>query len=259
MSVTQRSNAYQDFKRLLESLGRKTLHSLYPNDFEAYTIALELVDSDGNTVDFFVFPVMPESISEDYNKISNTRKTAGGITALTTPNFTSRTITIDGNFGKNFKFVLGNNEVVDASAIQFSVKSGNYVGGGAANFSVENKTSVFRNQIKTGYGCFKILYGIHEKSTTLDHRNQPFKLYFYNLAQGEHYLVKSLSLRSSQSVDENMLWQYEYQMEAIAPINTSEKERRQTNFDVTKTSALNETADIAASRVRSILNGTSAL
>ena len=254
MAYNQRSNTLQDFKRLVESLGRNTAHILYPNDFEAYTIALELVDSDGRVVDFFVFPIMPDSISEDYSKISNTRKTAGGITALTTPNFTSRTITIEGNFGRNFKFVMGNNTVVDASAIQFSVRSGNYVGGNTGSFAVENKTNIFSNQIKTGYGCFKILYGIHEKSTTLDHRNQPFKLYFYNLAQGEHYLVKSLSLRSSQTLDENMLWNYEYQMEAIAPINTSKKERRQTNFDVTKASALNEGADIVLAIAKNLLS-----
>lgn len=253
MPVNRTTDAQQEFNRLLNRLGRSTLHSLYPNDFEAYTIALELVDSEDRVVDFFVFPIMPDSISEDYSKISNTRKTAGGITALTTPNFTSRTVSIEGNFGRNFKFILANNTVVDASAIHFSVRSGNYVGGYGGAGGVEEKSSVFRNQIKTGYGCYKILYGIHEKSTTLDHRNQPFRLYFYNLAQGQHYLVKSLSLMSSQSLDENMLWNYEYQMEAIAPINATPKERLISTIEASMPSLVNEGFDIVASRAVSLL------
>ena len=257
MAITRTTDAKQEYKNLIDKLGKNVVHNLYPNDFEAYTVALELVDSNDRTVDFFVFPVMPDSITEDYSKISNTRKTAGGITALTTPNFTSREITIEGSFGKNFKFVLGNNVVVDANALQFSVRSGNYIGGNGGLEAVEEKSSVFRNQIKTGYGCYKILYGIHEKSTTLDYNNQPFRLYFYNLVQGKHYLVKSLSLMSSQTLDENMLWNYEYTMEAIAPINADVREKLDNPVRrATTASVLNEGLDITASKVTEILTSS---
>ncbi|HQF50625.1 MAG TPA: hypothetical protein PK588_07635, partial [Paludibacteraceae bacterium] len=54
--------------QMAQDLGRGVLHQIYPNDFEYYMLALELVDGANNTIDYFVFPVMPSAIVKSENK-----------------------------------------------------------------------------------------------------------------------------------------------------------------------------------------------
>ena len=60
-------------KNLISTLGQAGLNSLFPDDFEVYIIAFELVDSSDNTLEFFSFTIMPTNItiseSENFNII----------------------------------------------------------------------------------------------------------------------------------------------------------------------------------------------
>ena len=192
---------------LLARIGKGALHALYPSDFEIYIISFELVDFQGNMVDFLTFPIMPKSISESEPQLTNIKKTVGGITAFSTSTFVPITIKLSGNFGKRFKFLIGRS-MIDSSAISFTTK-----------FKDSKSTRVFSNSIKTGYGCCKILKQIIEKSRKIDNEGNPYRLYFYNLAFGTSYLVKPIGeLSFSMSLDSNMIWDYDLTLKAIAPL-----------------------------------------
>ena len=109
---------------LLSSVGRATLATMYSNDFEVYLCSFELTDSDGNTIDFFTFPVMPDSIRKSETKRNTVRNTAGGITQLSSPIYSTSEISIKGNFGRCFKILLGGGESLNGVA--FSIKNGKY-------------------------------------------------------------------------------------------------------------------------------------
>src|SRR6478735_5107708 len=90
------------YSDLLFTVGKQVINSLFPNDFEYYLIAFELVDSKLRTVDYLTFPILPDSITESKLELTNIKKSAGGITSITTPTFVPRDISIRGNFGRNF-------------------------------------------------------------------------------------------------------------------------------------------------------------
>jgi hypothetical protein len=61
------------FLNLLATVGRAAIHSQFPDDFEYYLCALELVRTDDSTTEeFLVFPVMPSMISVTEPKESPT-------------------------------------------------------------------------------------------------------------------------------------------------------------------------------------------
>lgn len=206
------------------NLGKNALAALYPNDFEVYLCSLELVDSQGNTIDFFTFPISPESISKTEPKKTQIRQTAGGTTVLTSTVFVPEEINIKGNFGRNFKILLNiGREGTSLSGAAFSLSNGKY----ALNQILGKETSslkapAFELGVKTGYGCIRMLKGIISKSNGVDKLGLPFKLYFYNLAFGESYLVTipPAGVTFSQNMTKNMIWEYNLNMTAIAPLET---------------------------------------
>jgi len=202
-----------EYSNLLKGIGKSALHYLYPNDFEVYICSLELVDSSDTTVEMFIFPVMPEQIVETNTPVMSINKTSGGVTVLSTVSFTPIDINIRGNFGRKFKILIGR-DLADSTALSFTTNGGslNYFG----ELNINQKT--FSNEIKTGYGAFKILQSIVFKANMLDRKNNPFRLYFYNPALGNSYLVKATSLTQRQSRETNMIWQYELSMRSVAPI-----------------------------------------
>ena len=206
------------YQSLIASLGRAALHSLFPNDFEYYICSLELVNSAGKTVDFFAFPVMPKQMTQQENKIVNIRKTAGGITTLNTTTFEPIDIILNGNFGRRLRILIGGKEE-DFAGIRFSTKSGSYTRQSIAGGLTQIKNAVFNSRIKTGYGCIKILQSIFQKANAVDDTGNPFKLYFYNPALGDNFLVKPINLQLSQNEQENMIWNYNLQLKAIAPLD----------------------------------------
>jgi hypothetical protein len=215
----------RDYNQQFSQLGRSLLHARFPNDFEVYMMALELTDADGNTIDYFSFPVMPQSIQKTELKRTNIKKTSSGVTVLSSATFTPEEITIKGNFGKSFKIIVGKEP--HPKGVAFSIPSGkmNLLGKKAI------KTPDFSIGVKNGYGATKILQSIINKSTAVGNDGRPFRLYFYNMALGESYLVAAspTGLQLSMSEDKNMIWEYTLNLTTIAPLSLS-------FFDNSKTS-----------------------
>lgn len=214
--------AIQTASNLIQKIGRSALAALYPNDFEVYICSLELVDSQGNTIDFFTFPVSPESISKTEPKKTQIKQTAGGTTVLTSTVYVPEEISIRGNFGRTFKILLDiGTSGTSLSGAAFSLSAAKY-----ALYQIQGKdTSSIKNSsfdlgVKTGFGCIKMLKGIISKSNGVDSLGLPFRLYFYNLAFGESYLVTipPAGITFSQNMSKNMIWEYNLNMTAIAPL-----------------------------------------
>ncbi len=191
------------------SLGKAALNALFPNDFEYYLCALELVAiKKGNvkeTVKYFVFPIMPDAMRESKRTGSVIEKTAGGINVSKYSKFVPRTIFLSGSFGRSFKVLVGE---------AFSIPNG--------FTSFKEGVNFFDNTVKTGYGCIKVLEGMIEQSNmTADQNGQEvfYQLVFHNLALGNHYLVEYTDLTFSQDAQSNMIWMYNLQLVAIAPVS----------------------------------------
>lgn len=202
------------FRNLLESLGKPAMSALYPNDFEYYACALELVDSRDNVVYSLIFPVMPSEINESSISISNIKKTNSGVISIFNPTFVPIDLKIDGDFGRKFRIMV--NDV----ATTFTGIVGNLVRGKSiSNF----ESPEFDLKVKTGYGVIKHLQKIYEKSFKLDIYGKPHKCYFYNLALNSHYLVELKNLTNNQTQQDNMIWKYSLLMKAIAPAYSIKK------------------------------------
>lgn len=204
--------------RLITDIGRAGLHYLYPNDFEYYLMALELVNGDDETIDYFAFPVTPE-ITQREPKLINLVQTMGGVTFLSSSTvFTPKQITLRGDFGRKFRVLLNRNgDAYNFSAIRFTgVKNKEDLIQNANSL----KKATFDPVLKTGYGCIKILQSICEKSDGLDEKGRPFKLYLYNMALGESYWVKVMDLTLTGEKSKNTLWQFNLSLQAIGRLES---------------------------------------
>lgn len=207
----------QRFKNAVTTLGRAALSALYPKDFEAYLLAIELVNSQGVTVDYFAWPILPEEIRETDSTITNVRKTLSGVNVLKNPTFNPRSISIRGDFGRRFKLLLGGQNVVFAG-FGFSMQSGKF--SVSSPKFLQNPVPQFSSFAKTGYGCVKLLEGIKEKSKTLDEDGKPYIVYLYNPILGNNYQVEFVSFTQAQDKGHyNMFPMYNIQLTAIAPLD----------------------------------------
>lgn len=206
---------------LLQTVGRSAMATLYPNDFEVYLCSLELADSQGNTIDMFTFPINPDGISKTEPKKTSIQSTAGGTTVLTSPVFIPKEINIRGNFGRTFKILLNVSDGAVFNGSAMSISAGKYalyqIQGKATN---SLKAPAFDMNVKNGFGCIKILQSIIDKSNGVDDLGLPMRLYFYNMALGESYLVviPPTGITFSQNVQKNMIWEYNLNMTAVAPL-----------------------------------------
>ena len=218
MSSTVESirKVYQNLRGRYGQLG---LQAVFPNEFEAYMIALELVNSDGEVVDYFTFPINPSQLAEVSKRITSIRKTLGGVSIHSTEKFIPTEISMQGTFGRKLKFLVGDD------LINFAGLSFGFGGNGRFKFGFNKNASSreLTRQIKTGYGCFKVLEAICNRSDMLDDKGKPYELYLYNLALGNSYLVKVLDLTASQSESTNQLWNYNLVLKSIAPLQQVRK------------------------------------
>jgi hypothetical protein len=202
---------------LIDSIGEAGLQAMFPNDFQYYLIALELVTSNGSLIDYLSFPINPENIQQTEPQITNIKKTAGGISSLSTTTFVPKEILLKGTFGSKFKILFKNNRNVGFSAFKFSgVKTKEDLQNTASSL----KKLAFDPILKNGYGCMKMLQSICDKSTMIGDDGKPFKLYFYNPIMGNNYLVKVLDFTSSMSKEQNRLMYYNLRLKAIAPLES---------------------------------------
>ena len=211
----------RQYTNLVRSIGQAALSSLSPHDFEYYMVALELTDGSGRTIDYFSFPVLPASIQKTEPKRTNIKQSNTGITVLSSTAFVPQQITIKGNFGRFFKLILSTKGPT-GSAVAYSTSRGVYDLYQAKSKSLIVNYPNFDVGVKSGFGAMNLLRAIIAKSNGIDDQGLPFRLYFYNMALGESYLVTvpSNGLTLNTDVDNsNTLWNYNLTLTAIAPLS----------------------------------------
>jgi hypothetical protein len=210
----------QRYTQLVGSLGKGALSALFPKDFESYIMGLELTDSQDRTIDYFAFPIMPESLTKTEPKRTNVKKTSSGITVLNSNSYVPEEISIKGNFGRTFKFYLSPKQPA-VQGVAFSTASGKFDSTSIKSKSLSLGVKNFDIGVKTGFGAHSILRAIINKSSGVDSTGKPFKLYFYNMALGESYLVTvpPTGLVSSQNQEKNMIWDYTLTLTVLAPLS----------------------------------------
>lgn len=202
------------FRELSVQVGKQTLSALFPKEIEYYFLAMELVDSQNTTVEYFSFPILPEQLSETVNEITKVSKTIGGVSVITNTSFTPTQISLKGNFGRKFKVLLGRKNV-EFAGFGFSIRDRKFI---KPNFSVERPQ--FSSFAKTGYGCIKILESIKDKSKQLDSYQKPHSLYFYNPVLGNNYQVTIENFTHSQDIGRNMIPNYSLQLKSVASLDS---------------------------------------
>lgn len=223
------SSVWKDYANqaisLAQQLGMQTLSSVYPYDFEWYMCALELTDSKDQTIDYLAFPIQPDSIQKSELTRNNIKKSMAGVTVLSNDAYIPQDITIRGSFGRQFKLLLNVKEIKGKNS-QYSTINGVYSLYQKAGASAISYPS-FNIAAKNGYGIIKILQAIVNKSVGLDDEGKPFKLYFYNMALGESYLVAipPSGAQFSQDVSKNMVWSYSVTMKTLAPLDAVREEQ----------------------------------
>lgn len=218
------SNLKQLVLNQVVSVGRAALSGLFPRDFEYYMVALELTTFEGDTIDFFSFPIMPSQISKSENVRTSVYSTLGGITVINSDTFTPQDLTITGDFGRAFKIVLGdlNKDAVTFRGVKFSNSKGVYYSD-EVNAKFNKKIPDFNFALKSGYGCLKMLQSIINRAISHD-EGRSFRLYFYNLGLGESYLVvpTKTPLTMNMNENKNMIWNYTLNLQIVAPLDRIE-------------------------------------
>lgn len=185
--------------------GRLTLHALAPDDFEYYACTFQLEDSYGEIIQIFNFPVMPNSISINRRPLVNIKKTARGYLDQFSTSFPGDVISINGTFGRKFKLLLVN-----------EIQKPNYNNPEIPESEKVFLKDIFDAKVKTGYGALKLMEKIIKLSTQLDVNGNPHKLFFFNYAFNEQFLVEPINWSKQQSLENNIMWNYSLELKAIA-------------------------------------------
>lgn len=255
------SSVWKDYANqaisLATQLGLQTLSSIFPYDFEWYMVALELTDSEDNTIDYLAFPIQPDSITKSEPTRTNIKKSMSGVTVLSSDAFVPQDITIRGSFGRQFKLLLNIKTITKGSlAESYSTVSGVYslqqTKGKTASINFGN----FNVSAKNGYGLTKILQAIVNKSTGLDDKGKPFKLYFYNMALGESYLVAipPSGAQFTQDLSKNMVWSYSLTMKTLAPLDAVKKSDPKSLGNALATAAITVGVSMLAKGVEDVMD-----
>lgn len=199
----------------IRRVGKAGANALFPDDLEYYAITIELVDSQGDSIDYLTFPVNPDMFTYDDRSLVSIRKTLGGVTSLNTDTFVPKPIVMSGTFGRSFKLLAGPPlQSKDASIINsFNNREG-----------LSLNSNIFSTRLKSGYGTLKVLEKILVKSKSLDLYNNPYRLYLYLPLIGHNFIVEynDFSLKQDFATS-NMLWKYNIQLTAIAPLSQTQK------------------------------------
>jgi len=213
-----RESVELDYRNKVGQIGRAALHALFPNDIEYYFLAIELVDSNGNSVDYFAWPILPDEIRQTDQEITRVGKTIGGVSVLKNTTFVPKMISMRGDFGRRFKIILGGNPL-EFGGFRLSQQSGKF-SITPPNF-LQNPIPQFSSFAKNGYGCIKVLQSIKDKSKQLDENGKPFSVYLYNPILGNNYQVEFTNFTHMQDKNNyNMIPAYSMQLTAVAPLDS---------------------------------------
>lgn len=204
----------------IANVGRAAVSNLFPRDVEYYMCALELTTAEGDTIDYFAFPIMPKNIQKSEHHKTSYYHGLNSTIILNTDTFTPGEITLSGDFGRSFKVLFDGlgKDIVKFRGVRFSRENGVYTHddvNGKFNFKVPELAF----SIKSGYGCIKVLQSIISKAKgQVDGKS--FRLYFYNPALGESYLVVPTKnpLTIQQDESRNMIWGYTLNLTVLAPM-----------------------------------------
>lgn len=236
--------------------GKWLLHQQFPNDFEYYMCAFELLDSNLKTLAYFIFPIMPNSLNYNNIPLTKVTKTAGGVSVLKNKQFVPKSLTISGTFGRSFKVLIGNEYqdlISGFSEIKDDIFKGSFKTGGKK--ILEN----FSDSVKTGYGCTKVLETILNESNQPDILGKNKYLIFYNLAFNQSFFVEYEDETYSMAQDTNMIWQYSIKLKAIAPSNNYLKDRKgdvKSNKQLVIDDLIQRNANKAYGKATTFLNNT---
>ena len=219
MSVISENNRLRD---LMGLLGRAVLHNIYPDEFEYYSLAFELLDKDGKTVAYLLFPVMPDGTNFSELGLSNVKQSAGGMVSLNNPKFAPKDFTFMGTFGRPFKIVKTEKSSLIGSSFSSVAKGFEIIQPLTSNFSAITKGKFsfteFSKDIKTGYGTCQLLYKMFQLARVGDVDGNPYYWFMYNLTFNANYLVEPVNISVSQDVGSNNgWWRYNFAVKATAP------------------------------------------
>lgn len=224
----------------LDTAAKLALNTLYPAEFEVYMVTLELVDYNDESLEYFTFPINPESISKSQPYLKQIERTYGAVVVNKSGSFVPQDIIIRGTFGRQFRFIT-TDKVLDLTAIQ-------WLPDGTVDMSSDQKE--FNKNYKSGYGCFKIVQKICDEANILDNGHAR-KLYFYNLAMGESYLVEVMNFTGSQSQNSNMIWNYDLRMKILS--NVLDENKWKTAGQNALTNAVTAGANLVAKAGRELV------
>ena len=224
-------NVVRNRNQLVKTVGKAGLNIAYPDDFELYIFAFELLASNGNTIKYFIFPVNPSNIRESSTFITKVTKTTGGVQVLRSDQFIPTDISVSGSFGRKFRVLLG-------SDYKDFVQS--------LSFGLDGSKPQFDARIKTGYGTCKVLESICNDSISVSPESGgPKTLIFHNLALGNSYVVEVVNLTFEQSESSNMIWNYNLTLKSIAPLShfQTRKQNQKNAFNLILTNAIQGSVD----------------
>lgn len=203
---------------IVDKLGMAALHALAPDNFEYYLCSFELLDDNGNTKGFLMFPVMPSNIVETKTPVASVTKTNSGVVTLFNPTFTPRDISIQGSFGRKLRLLTGSIDVDDNQSRWFTKA-----------VSGDLQFGMFDNNflIKTGYGLIKMLEKMTDKLYETDENGKPYVMIFNNYALNTKYVVEVLQRSFSQDEQNNTIWYYNLEMKGIAPAIAAKSIKKQ--------------------------------
>jgi len=240
--------------QIAETSGRAYLSVLFPRDFEFYFCSLELCSFKGELIDYFSFPVLPNTVQKKEPYVVNIKKTFGGITVIKNSDFIPQDLSLKGNFGRSFKILdTKTNASVNLSGVSKYPDSKSY------------SIGTFSNIIKTGYGAMKYLQGILERSKIFDgDAREPRVLLFHNSPLGESYMVEPTMAQFDQSLASNMIWNYNINFSIIRSLDYGKD--RGTSFlnntvqskqkDLLKSSVM---STVSGDIIKTLVNSTTSL
>jgi hypothetical protein len=197
------------YSEQLKGIGKGALSAIFPDEFEYYALQFQLYSiNQAKVVDELIFPVLPNSYSEQKLNVVNIKKSSAGIVSLFNNTHNPLIVSIAGSFGRSAKILL--------------------------NTSIDNgkrgRKSLFDASIKTGYGVLKQLESLIKSSFELDSFNSAYLLLMYNYTLGNHYVIEVVDYAFNQSVENNMMWNYTLNIKTLGLIKDldflTEEERR---------------------------------
>ena len=242
----------QQVSKMIQTTGRALLSIKYPRDIESYFITLEVCKGDTDeTISFFTFPINPNSFQKKEPGQHNIKKTFGGVVVNDSNDFIPHEISLRGNFGRSFKLLTGDytTDLFGIGGKSVTEKSTDIVDESSDLTVVVNKT--LHSFIKSGFGCLKQLQLICYLSR--QGVEVPNKLYFHNYMLGESYLAKVRNLTIDQSLEMNMIYNYNLQLDLIAPSNfirDNEKSFKRGLLSNVLSETVNKTAHLGVKKAR---------